>query len=458
MVVMRRQRKLRVMLFSLVLCLCFPLPALHKISSISTTIFNDSITFGLGENKDDLRSFGMELVYSHGSGWFVQSLMSGITLRGEPGSRFDEIIFQGGYSFHFHLRNESPAMSGDITPLAGFVFAGNWGLEFFQNNVHKILQIDQVDEPYEGNGAREISPLMGMKLTFEYSEPTPWFEVSDLVFSAEIEAVYVPTYMGRFFPSISIEQHTLSTSHFLVGLGYAWIQVYDDWPAHVMVGMHESGVVVFFKGSFGLFSFNYHWYLDRMEGYGGIGFQVPFDDELTWSRSDVLVSLGILLPERVSSVVLRYAIIDDFGVYITNAFKMISLIEERRVRENYSTWLIGGDYEISQWDFGWARPFVAAGLGMSRFLVMGDAEPSSSNINHRERLFSALQFSAEAKVGLRLFDQGEFQYNGSSYGLELSGGMIFSATDGITESGYNLEMTQMWRSYVRLGLTVGSML
>lgn len=449
---------MHMVLVSLLLCLWFPLSAMHTLSSISTMILNDSVTFGLSENQDDLRSFGMETTLSHYSGWFAQLLMSGITFRGDPGSRFDEIILQGGRTFHIHLKEEHPTMSWSITPIAGLVFAGNWGLDFIQNNVHKILKIDQVFGLYEDGGARDISPVAGMRQTFEYSEPTPWFKVSDLLFSADIEAFYVPTYMGRVFPSISIGQHTLSTSHFSVGLGYAWIQVYDDWPTHALLSSYESGVIMFFKGSFGLFSFNYHWYLDKMYGYGGIGLYVPFDDEFVWSRSDLLVSLGMILPYRISTVILRYAIGDDFGVYIKNAFKMFPLNDDERVRENYSTWLLGGDYEISQWKFGWARPFVAAGLGLNRFLVMGDAEPSSSNINHRERLFSALRFSAEAKVGLRLFDQGEFQYNGSSYGLEVSTGMTFSITDGIAESGYNLKMTQMWQPYVRLALTVGSFL
>ena len=457
----KAQMKRGVIFACVLLCLGMPLFARHKLSSLSTTIYNDSVSFGLGENQDDLRSYGTGISYVHSSGWTAGLLISGITLRNSPGmdgGRFDEIILRGGYNFHFHLNHDIPTMSWTITPVAGMVLAGDFGLDYYQNTVHKILNINPLHEPYEDNGARRVLPLMGIRQVFEYAEPSPWLTVSDLLFLAELEVYYVPTYMGRIVPSIFVGQHTLSTSQIMVGLGYAWEKVYDDWPSHVMVGLNETGLIFYLKGSAGIFSFDYQWHLNQMQGYGGFGMQLVFGEELSWTRSDLLVSFGMIMPSRISSIALRYALVNDIGIYIKNTYKTIHLADEDHVRENFSTWHMGGDFEFSQWDFGWARPFVPVGVGVSRFLVMKDAGPSSSDANLRLREFSAIRFSGEVAAGLRLFNKGELQYAGSAYGFELSGGLVFSATDNVKGSAYDLKLTEMWRPYVRFGLTVGSLL
>lgn len=442
--------------FVMLLCVVLPLFASHQITSFSSMIFNDSITLGLSENSDDLRSYGMELAFHHESNWLGELSVSGLTQRNafdDTSGRYDEVFLQAGRLFHFPVGKGEPEMAVRVVPFAGLVFAGNMGFDFVQNLVHVSLDIEEVDLPYEYDGVR-VYPRFGVVQTFEYREPAPWFSITDLVFFAEVEAFYSPGYAARIFSSVAVGQYTTSISELSVGLGYAWETVFDSWRSHELVGANETGVVGFLRGHFGLLSLSYKWYLDSLQGYGGLGFDVAFDQGKVWKHNDLLLSLGMMLPYRVSTMSLRYTVAGDFGVFIANTFKMVPLEDEDRVRENVSSWHVGGEYEFSQLDVGWMRPFASLGAGVRRFLVMGDADEDAADSNGRVRLSQNVRFSMDAAVGLRFFTDGQLQFNGVAYGLEVSGGLFFTDSHDFG-SEFDLELTQRWMPYVRIGVTVG---
>ncbi|MFA7370476.1 MAG: hypothetical protein WCY78_00960 [Sphaerochaetaceae bacterium] len=428
-----------------------PLMARHRQTTFEATMYNDNLTFGMGENPDDLRSYGMKFIFFHTNGWGVDLEFSGLTHRQED-KRFDEIILQGGYLLHFHLQTKAIASAYDILLHGGLTLAGDFGFKAVQNFIHDVFSIEALDGNYEGGGERKILPLMGLNQKFELIKNAPWFENSELFFWAELNTSYTPTYMAQVYPKISVGQHTLSNSMFLVGLGYAFVDILDDWETHHIVGEIESGLILHFKGYIGLLTFGYNWYVDAMEGYGGVGVQLVFDDKTAWQRSDLLLSVGLAIPNTMTTVILRYHLYKDLGIYFKNAFKMTPLADDGRVRENYSTWHTGIDWEISKWDFGWARPFVMGGIGLNRFLVMGDGASG------RHRLLSEAKFSTEAALGLRFFNKGEFQYRGSSYGLELSGGYLLNANKAVGLDGYILKFAEIWRPYFKIAFTVGTLL
>ncbi|PKL27539.1 MAG: hypothetical protein CVV46_11265 [Spirochaetae bacterium HGW-Spirochaetae-2] len=442
--------------FVMFLCVCLPLFASHQVTSFTSIMFNDSITLGLSENSDDLRSYGMEFAFHHESNWLGELSVSGLTQRNafdDTSGRYDEVILQAGRLFHFHVGKGDPEMAVQVIPFAGLVFAGNMGFDLAQNLVHASLDIEEVDLPYEYDGVR-VYPRFGIVQTFEYREPAPWFSITDLVFRAEVEAFYSPGYAARIFSSVAVGQYTTSISELSVGLGYAWESVSDGWLSHELVGANETGVVGFLKGHFGLLAFSYKWYLDSLQGYGGLGFDVAFDQGKVWEHNDLLLSLGMMLPYRVSTMSLRYTVVGDFGVFIANTFKMVPLEDERRVRENVSSWHVGGEYEFSRLDVGWMRPFASLGAGVRRFLVMGDADEDAADSNGRVRLSQDVRFSMDAAVGLRFFTGGQLQFNGVAYGLEVAGGLFFTDSHDF-ESDFDLELTQRWMPYVRVGVTVG---
>ena len=449
-------RLFKVLLIGILILLVLPLFGRHRLTSFEAMILNDNITFGLGENPDDMRSYGLSLSFFHSSGWFAEIETSGLTLRGKgaaPSTRYDEIVIQGGCLSHFHLPSDLAATFYDLTLYGGVVLVGNYGFAAIQNVVHDLFNLGLYDAVYEGGGEQRIIPLMGLTQKLEVIQPVPWFKESELFLWAELDLTFSPTYIGKLYPKISLGQHTLSTSQFVVGGGYAFAHILDEWPTHHAVGESEKGFSLFFKGHIGLITFGYDWYVESMEGYGGLGFQLLFGERLPWVRSDLLISFGLAIPHQVTTTVLRYDIYKDLGLFFKNSYKMVPLAEVDNVRENYSTWHTGVDWEISQWDFGWARPYLAGGLGFNRFLVMRDDAAHT-----RLRLFSELTFSAELMMGLRFFNRGEIQYHGSAYGLEFTGGLRFSDNSRLNLPGYSLELTQVWSPYIRISLTVGTLL
>ncbi|NLA93317.1 MAG: hypothetical protein GX842_07810 [Spirochaetales bacterium] len=449
-------RVCRVLLVGVLILISLPLFARHRLTSFEAMILNDNITFGLGENPDDMRSYGLSLSFFHSSGWFADIEASGLTLRGKeaaPSTRYDEIIIQGGYLAHFHFPSDLATTFYDLSLYGGVVLVGNYGFAAIQNFAHDVFNLGLYDAVYEGGGEQRVIPLMGLTQRLEVIEPVPWFKESELFLWAELDLTFSPTYIGKLYPKISLGQHTLSTSQFVAGGGFAFAHILDEWPTHHAVGEAEKGFTLFFKGHIGLITFGYDWYVESMEGYGGLGVQLLFGERLPWVRSDLLISFGLAFPDQVTTTVLRYDIYKDLGLFFKNSYKMIPLSEVANVRENYSTWHVGVDWNIARWDFGWARPYLAGGLGFNRFLVMGD------DVAHtRLRLLSEVTFSAEIMMGLRFFNRGEIQYHGSAYGLELTGGLRFSDNSRVDLPGYPLELTQVWSPYVRLSLTVGTLL
>lgn len=85
---------------------------------------------------------------------------------------------------------------------------------------------------------------------------------------------------------------------------------------------------------------------------------------------------------------------------------------------------------------------------------MGDADVEAADSNGRVRLSQDVRFSMDAAVGLRFFTGGQLQFNGVAYGLEVAGGLFFTDSHDF-ESDFDLELTQRWMPYVRVGVTVG---
>jgi hypothetical protein len=150
-------------------------------------------------------------------------------------------------------------------------------------------------------------------------------------------------------------------------------------------------------------------------------------------------------------------VFDEFGVFASNMFKMVPLSEDERTREIVSVWLVGGDYEFPRLDVGWMRPYATMAGGITRVLVMEDAVDSVVDSNGRVRAFSEVRFSADALVGVRFFPEGMLQYDGVSYGFEVGLGLMFNDMDDVSMyDGYVLELVEVWRPYVKVGITAGS--
>lgn len=440
----------------LLMCAFPALYAGHQSTSLSALMYNDSITLGLSDNPDDLRSYGSEISFSHSSGWDVYSSLFGITYRDrgddpsdEDGGRYDEFLLQGGYQFHFDISENDPEMILNITPFAGITFVGNLRLDVVQNFVHDFFSIERVSLDYDITEAI-VTPHVGTKVVFTYAEPAPWFSRSQLVFRSESDVVHAVSFVSKASTSISVGQRTTSLYTIMLGLGYSWAHAYAGGETHERVTMSETGVTAFLQGHFGVFAFSYTWFLDRLQGFGGLGVSINFDDSQEWDGNDVQLSLGMIAPQAMTATSLRYTLVNDIGVSVTNMYKMIPLSDNGRRREIISLWLLNGDYEFSYWDFGWMRPFAQLGAGVKGYLIMKDAEDSSIDSNGRVREMSELRFVANANAGVRFFPDGRFEYQGVAYGLEVSFGVMFNDTTNLISE---LKLAERWLPYMKIGVT-----
>src|SRR5690554_7378281 len=96
---------------SLLLLSIMPLlPAHHNPTSISALIYNDAFSMGIWDNKDDFRSYGIDLSFTHSNRWFGKVELSGLTLR-EKERRYDEISLLGGRYFDNHIISKEGIVS-----------------------------------------------------------------------------------------------------------------------------------------------------------------------------------------------------------------------------------------------------------------------------------------------------------------------------------------------------------
>lgn len=435
----------------LILLVLNPLSAHHRQSSFSTLIYNDGMTLGLTENPDDLRSYGLKLSYTYQKRWFAFLEASGITSRklsNNTGSRYDEIVFSVARAFDFHLLESPFPLTLNVQGALGGVLAGRLNFGEIQNIVHDTLFIEEVSLAYESEFVY-FYPKFDLESYLEFSKNIGWFENSKFLLRGEFSGSYSPNYESVIYSGLSIGQNSVSRSELTLGLGYTWAWADDGWATHKQLKDIESGLTAYLRGHFGFLAFYYHWFLEGQQSFGGLGVDIGFKENAKWVNNDLLLTLALNIPHNMISTTIRYAVTKDFGLGVSNLFKMINLDPENRKRENYSTWLVVFDYHILPLKYKFVVPYTSLGLGLQRFLIAAEDD------NKRIIVGDHVRFVIESAIGLRLFNDGELQYDGVAYGLDLSGGLIFGAKDF---SNKNLELSDNFTFYFRVGFNIGTSL
>jgi hypothetical protein len=435
----------------LILSVLSSLSAHHRQSSFSTLIYNDGMTLGVTENPDDLRSYGLKLSYTYQKRWFAFLEASGITSRklsDSAGSRYDEIVFSAARAFDFHLLETPFPLNFNVQGALGGVLAGRLHFGDIQNFVHDTLFIEEVNLKYESEFVY-FYPKFDLESYLEFSKNSGWFEQSRFLLRSELKASYSPNYESVIYSGLSIGQNSVSRSELTLGLGYTWAWVEDGWATHKQLKDIESGLTAYLRGHFGFLAFYYHWFLDGQQSFGGLGVDIGFKENAKWVNNNLLLTLALNIPHNMISTTIRYAVTKDFGLGLSNLFKMINLDPTTRKRENYSTWLVVFDYQILPLKFKFVMPYASLGLGLQRFLIAAEVD------NKRVIVGDDVRFVIDPAIGLRLFNDGELQYDGVAYGLDLSGGLIIGLKDF---SDKNLELSDNVTFYFRVGFTIGSSL
>ncbi len=398
-----------------------PLAAHHKSTSLSLLIYNDAVTLGLAENRDDLRSYGMNLAFEKKGGLELSASLSGLTLRlpeESGGRRYDEIVVEGGKTFILPMIEKETTIAAHITLKGGVALVGDLGFAAAQNVVHEVLSIDKVYFPYESEQVH-LYPYYLISQGLEFTKKANWYSSSTVLLRPVIEQMFAYGYEHRIYGGFVVGQRTEELNELLISIGYTFNEQFDGWETHKALSEFEQGLTASVQGHLGLLAFSYQWYLQTRQGYGGFGVNVGLSNRQKWVANDLLLSLGMSFPANGIYSTLRYALNKSGGIIVGNFYKMFTLADEGRLRENVSLWFAGYDYEFSSWDFGLARPFGSLAIGLRRFLVTKDTTEG-----HRAKQLDTTRFSAIASVGLRFFPSGELQYDGVAYGIEVSTGVM----------------------------------
>lgn len=447
-------------LLMFLLLLLSPLEAFSNPDNLSFIVKNDSATLGVSENPDDLRSYGSSFSISYHDGWSGSFQIHGLTNRSAgPSSegRYDELEVISGHAFKVLERSRNNAFSLTLQPSLGILLSGNLGLESVQNFWHEVITVPAVELKYDAGGELLLAPRFSLTGSLLYSERAPWFDSTDILLYLKGTGMFAPGYERFATGSMELGQQTTETRYLLVGLGYAYRENLDGRQTHEVVNESEQGLMASFEARFGLLAMTYQWYIESSHGFGGLGIDIGGNFSERWTKSDLIMTLSMRLPYEKLMTSVRYMLNPALSVFASNSYTMKMLSYDRQLRENLSTWYIGLDYEFENVNFGIMVPFASIGAGIRRFLVVG---PGGDPGSHRELLYEDARFSGELFGGVRFFQQGEIQWGGISYGVELAAGLAYLDTGDLVEVVQGVELVEMgsWQPMVRVGVTMGGSL
>ena len=268
---------------------------------------NDKFNYGITRNDDDQLSYSFDFKVEAPL-WYVQFDANGFTDRGyregwdmrhqddycEIGShvvrgRYDSLETVVGLK----LRPVENDFYLHIYPEIGFALVGDYGWEWGQNAVHRLLGIHEVDLPYEKDGVKTVRLMLDGRVNFGYKLLK--FKRTSLI--AEVEAStrnYIGfgsenQILGRI--SISTETHDLIGFHF----GYMFADALEDdtWYTQDLYYRYLRGWRVGFTIDTGILFLKYTGTPESGFGYGYFGLDVmAFFEPKTWEETDAYLSFS----------------------------------------------------------------------------------------------------------------------------------------------------------------------
>ena len=143
---------------------------------------NDKFNYGISRNDDDQMSYSFDMQIE-APVWYLRFDANGFTNRGwregwdmrdqskpfDPGAsvvrgRFDSLETVVGLK----LRLVENDFYLHLYPEVGFSLVGNYGWEWGQNAIHRLLGIHIVDLPYDNDGAKNVFFMSDLRMNIGY--------------------------------------------------------------------------------------------------------------------------------------------------------------------------------------------------------------------------------------------------------------------------------------------------
>ncbi len=426
------------------------------LKSVKLGLGNDKYAYGLSRNDDDQLSYS-EHVYLSADRWFFQVDLDGITNRGwkegwdikdsskeDDGKlitgRLDVTEVKAGLNFDF----DGKLFSFRLSPKTGFFLSGYTGYDFFQNTIHKMYKIHEVDLPYDYRDVRFHYYLGGSAAAY-----TNIYNLgeSKLAFSLSGDVYHAFNFESGEKINAKLTLYNDFSEILSVTAGWNWVQEHNSSYTMDLYARYINGPYAAYTINTGFFAINYFTELTNHFGYGILSFDVmSLFNPTTWKENNIYFSLGFtnMMGLTYCDQELNYPIVENLslvfknryvaGYPINKEFELESIpTTTARIKQGHSMNTLGLEYE---WPIdalkGWLTPYVSLSLGYMRWdltfltnMLEGISFPSFSFGYSNDNQGPDYSFVVDTEAGITLIPEGLISFNNTSFTLSGFLGMTY---------------------------------
>lgn len=398
---------------------------------------NDTWNFGLSENYDDQLSYSVHSTVSYNRFQFSY-VAEGYTNRGWKekdkfyNGRYDKFDFMLGYNFDFDLYENCFI---EFTPSAGASFIGDFGLDWYQNWVHRKSNINEVDLPYDYD---DNIIHVSLNEDFNIGYVLHHFGNSEFQTILFLDSKHVIKFESSELVALEFAlqntEYDYKNAYFYIGYGLG--QSHSGNVTEKLSLENIKGITYGFGLNSGLISLDYSKFLNS--GYGYSYISVDFGSLITekkFEREDFWVSVGkcSFMDRTYTDNQIGYKFDNGMSFVLknryTNGFPILNDSEkentEIRYKRNYSLNSFGFRYQKTTKGRGFLTAYSQLDIGISRwdFAYLYNMDRTASvpeDGNKRDFLFFA-----DLEIGLNLLPENLLVCQNSMYQINLFGGLVY---------------------------------
>lgn len=440
---------------------------------------NDKFNYGITRNDDDQLSYSFDFQVEAPL-WYLRFDANGLTNRGwregwdmrdhdkyfTPGApvirgRYDSLETVAGFKIRLIERN----LYIHLYPEIGFALVGEYGWEWGQNAVHRLLGIHEVDLPYDNDGARNTRLMLDGRVNIGFKLKK--LRRTSLI--AEVEAS-TKNVMGFQSENLILGRLSLSTeTHDLIGFhfGYMFASDLGDYPSYTrdLYLQYLTGWKIGFTIDTGILFLKYTGSLETGFGYGYFGLNVlGFFEPRDWDKTDAYLSFS---KARFYSSFYNYISLgiplgDKFAFVFKNAYLGGNPIDKKgemvadlnkvdRMKREYSSFAIGAKFNLPSFASGFITPYIELTGGIQVYKIfllmnqlddeaMGGAISLPSYMSEGEHYFPMLNLEA----GITVLPEDLLVFQDTSIQIDIFGGVKYLFAGDTQTLTYYRYIHRLW--------------
>ena len=358
---------------------------------------NDKFNHGVTRNDDDQLSYSFDFQVEAPL-WYARFDANGFTNRGwragwdirDHDKEYDEgaEVNRGRFDsletvVALKLRLLDKKFYIHLYPEIGFSLVGDYGWEWGQNAIHRMLNIHIVDLPYDNDAAKNVFLMLDARMNMGYRLVD--FARSSLVVEMEATTKNIMGFMsenqilGRL--SISTSSHDLLGLHF----GYGFASALGDYPSYTrdLYLQYVNGWKFGFTVDAGVMFLKYTGSPETGFGYGYLGFDVlAFFEPRRWEQTDAWMSFSkaTFYGSFYNYITVGIPVADKLEIILKNSYlggNPINKSEEQtadlnkmeRLKREYASTTIGLRYNFPSFAKNYIHPYVELSGGLQIFKI-----------------------------------------------------------------------------------------